>query len=53
MHFFVRQFDDGISECGMKCPYEILALDKRLDNYYKPLEKEKKTGSINTKFPCY
>lgn len=29
-----RNFDDGLSECGLNCPSEILALDKRLDNIY-------------------
>lgn len=29
-----RNFDDGLSECGLTCPASILALDKRLDKYY-------------------
>jgi hypothetical protein len=46
-----RQFDTGISECGLKCPSEILALDRSLDPYYSKLGV-RKTGSVNTKFPC-
>ena len=25
-----RSFDDGLSECGLKCPASVLSLDKRL-----------------------
>lgn len=45
-----RQFDDGISECGLVCPKEILALDSRLDNFYT--DEFRKGRSINTQFPC-
>jgi hypothetical protein len=29
-----RSFDDGLSECGLICPNEILAIDGRLDPFY-------------------
>ncbi len=45
-----RSFDDGLSECGLVCPYQILALDSRLDEHYK--NGERKTRPINTNFPC-
>ena len=46
-----RQFDTGISECGLGCPGEILALDSALDRHYASVGM-KKTGKINTRFPC-
>ena len=45
-----RSFDDGISECGMKCSPGLLALDPRLDKYYPPGQTKGKP--INTFFPC-
>jgi capsular polysaccharide biosynthesis protein len=45
-----RSFDDGLSECGLICPSEILALDDRLNKYYKSGEKRSKP--VNTRFPC-
>jgi capsular polysaccharide biosynthesis protein len=45
-----RSFDDGLSECGLVCPYPILALDSHLDAHYKA--GETKTAPINTQFPC-
>eukprot|EP01032_Pedospumella_encystans_P018298 gene18298-20835_t len=45
-----RSFDDGLSECGLVCPPAILALDGRLDRYYK--SHERKSTPINTRFPC-
>lgn len=46
-----RNFDDGISECGLNCPKEILAIDKRLDSQYKRLGM-KKANSLVLAFPC-
>ena len=45
-----RNFDDGISECGLVCPTQILALDNRLDSQYK--NGERKGSAVNTQFPC-
>lgn len=45
-----RSFDDGLSECGLICPSEILALDDRLNKYYKSGETHSKP--VNTRFPC-
>jgi len=45
-----RSFDDGLSECGMTCNPGLLALDKRLDPYYK--KGTKRSPPINTRFPC-
>jgi hypothetical protein len=45
-----RNFDDGISECGLTCPMEILAIDKRLDSQYK--NGERKVAPLNLQFPC-
>jgi hypothetical protein len=50
MKIFSRNFDDGLSECGLVCPYPILALDGRLDPHYKAAEH--KTSPVNTHFPC-
>jgi hypothetical protein len=44
-----RNFDDGLSECGLVCPAEIIAIDGRLDPYYKGTRKGK---SLNMAFPC-
>ena len=46
-----RQFDTGISECGLVCPGNILALDTALNNNYAKLGM-KKSSPINTRFPC-
>lgn len=45
-----RNFDDGISECGLVCAKEILALDPRLDGYYTA--EFPKGEPLNTNFPC-
>jgi hypothetical protein len=45
-----RNFDDGLSECGLVCPASILALDSRLDPYYD--QHTTKGRSIDTNFPC-
>lgn len=45
-----RNFDDGISECGLVCPTEILAIDHRLDIQYKA--KEKRGPALDLHFPC-
>lgn len=45
-----RSFDDGVSECGLVCPSEILAMDSRLDKFYKT--SERKGTPVNTQFPC-
>lgn len=45
-----RSFDDGLSECGLKCSPGLLALDPRLDRHYPP--GQKKSQPINTHFPC-
>ena len=45
-----RSFDDGLSECGLVCPMQILAQDSRLDPYYK--RHEKKVSPQSTHFPC-
>ncbi len=46
-----RQFDAGISECGLVCPGEILALDLALSPHYAKLGM-KKSPALNTRFPC-
>ena len=46
-----RNFDDGISECGLTCPAGVLALDARLQPHYKPGEAQA-GARINTDFPC-
>lgn len=45
-----RNFDDGISECGLRCPTAFLALDSRLAPHYKP--GEERGPKANTDFPC-
>lgn len=45
-----RNFDDGLSECGLECPTSILALDNRLDAYYN--QHTAKGRPVNTQFPC-
>lgn len=46
-----RNFDDGLSECGLVCPGNILAIDNRLDPHYKSVGMTK-VASLNTNFPC-
>ena len=46
-----RNFDDGISECGLICNPQILAIDKRLNNFYK--HNEPRSGPVMLRFPCY
>ena len=46
-----RQHDNGISECGLQCPGEILALDKALVPYYAKAGM-RPSPSVNTRFPC-
>ena len=46
-----RSFDDGLSECGLICPSEILAIDERLNPHYKSTES--KGNAVNLQFPCY
>ena len=45
-----RSFDDGLSECGLSCPSEILAIDSRLDPHYKA--GEHKSRAVDLRFPC-
>ena len=45
-----RNFDDGLSECGLTCSPTILAMDSHLDSYYK--KNEKKLNKPNLRFPC-
>ena len=45
-----RNFDDGISECGLVCPPAFLALDPRLEPHYKP--GEPRSEKADTSFPC-
>lgn len=46
-----RSFDDGLSECGLVCDSALLAIDSRLDPFYKDT-KTKKSAPMNTRFPC-
>jgi len=46
-----RSFDDGISECGLKCEGGILSLDEGREDMYAKLGVRKETRP-NTKFPC-
>lgn len=43
-----RNFDDGLSECGLKCPAGILALDNRLDKYYTATKLDKLDTTVFT-----
>lgn len=45
-----RSFDDGLSECGLICPSEILAIDGRLDPFYS--REQPKGKKLNLEFPC-
>ena len=47
-----RGFDDGISECGLKCASSILAIDSRLDLFYNKQKGEEKGAPMNLRFPC-
>ena len=44
-----RNFDDGVSECGLHCDPSILAIDTRLNPYYKSGER---VAPLKTRFPC-
>ena len=46
-----RSFDDGVSECGLKCDARVLALDKGNDGHYKP--SDRKAQPLSTVFPCH
>mmetsp|Transcript_19965 Transcript_19965/g.28603 ORF Transcript_19965/g.28603 Transcript_19965/m.28603 type:complete len:582 (+) Transcript_19965:16-1761(+) len=46
-----RSFDDGLSECGLVCPLNILALDSKLDSLYSR-HGLRKSSPVNTQFPC-
>ena len=46
-----RNFDDGISECGLVCNPQILAIDKRLNSHYKP--NEQRSSPLMLRFPCH
>jgi len=48
-----RNYDDGISECGLKCHGGILALDKKLaQSYGAAVNEAQKSAPVNTRFPC-
>lgn len=46
-----RSFDQGVAECGLKCPGSILALDGHLDPHYAAMGLAK-AAPLNTRFPC-
>ena len=46
-----RSFDDGVSECGLRCDARVLALDKGNDAHYK--KGESKGKPLSTVFPCH
>jgi hypothetical protein len=46
---FCRSFDDGLAECGLICPSEIMALDKKMAKYFHLVGQGR---SMNTVFPC-
>ena len=47
-----RQFDDGVSECGLTCDESgVMELDEGRDEMYGVLGV-KKERKINTRFPC-
>ena len=45
-----RNFDNGLSECGLTCSPKILAMDSHLDSYYK--KNEKRVIKPYLHFPC-
>jgi hypothetical protein len=45
-----RNFDDGVSECGLVCPGAILAMDSKLDKFYPP--GVTKATPPDLRFPC-
>jgi len=47
-----RSFDDGASECGLKCDPRILAIDKGNDPHYKAFGV-RPAQPLATKFPCH
>ena len=46
-----RNFDDGMTECGVSCPSEVLAIDPNHDSEFARLSV-KKGKPANTRFPC-
>lgn len=46
-----RGFDDGVSECGLACPLQILSLDPTHDDHYAPTHTQK-VSRPDLKFPC-
>ena len=44
-----RSFDDGVSECGLRCDPRVLALDKGNDGHYG---RDQKGKALSTTFPC-
>jgi hypothetical protein len=46
-----RSFDDGASECGLKCDPRILAIDAGNDAHYANT-RTTKGKPLNSKFPC-
>ena len=47
-----RSFDDGASECGLRCDPRILAIDKGNDPHYKATGTAMGKALV-TKFPCH
>lgn len=52
-----RNYDSGISECGLHCPSPVLALNDKLSEFYDDptilnFETTKKTQPIDKSFPC-
>jgi len=47
-----RSFDDGLSECGLRCPGQILAIDRGLDRFYDGSKGESRVAPVNLRFPC-
>ena len=46
-----RSFDDGLSECGLKCPMEVLTLDSKHDADFQRLGIQK-PNIPRQRFPC-
>jgi hypothetical protein len=47
-----RSYDNGISECGLHCAEEMLALDSTLDHLFPNSTSGTRTPPLDTKFPC-
>ena len=47
-----RSFDDGLSECGLVCPLDVLALDGNHDSEFVRLGVQKPNNS-KPRFPCH